>query len=177
MRCDDDLAPRPDFAAPTRRGRTRRSGGVIGICRNIFPETPYAAASTAGLDADLRQRAYAYAAPAEHCWRYWAGNVSVDRDSWDGWATYDAGFRAYGWEDVDWGYRLMRGSASRSTVVPELETDHHIAATTTAGRGVRAYYAGSASRRFEAQARRACCPGGGGRDPWGLAVRRGGPRR
>ena len=37
------------------------------------------------------------------------------------------------------------------TVVPDLETDHHIAATTTAGRALRAYYSGSARRRFEAK--------------------------
>ena len=55
------------------------------------------------------------------------------------------------------------------TVVPTLETDHHIAATTTAGRALRAYYSGSARRRFESKhGFQVLAPGG--RDPWNLAV-------
>jgi glycosyltransferase involved in cell wall biosynthesis len=167
VRCDDDLAPKPDFLS--RHVEAHRDGpvGVIGMCRNIFPHTPYATAY--GWPAYLRQRAAAYAAPPEERWHYWGGNISIDRGSWDRVGPYDPDFRAYGWEDVDWGYRLMRAGVP-IVVEPGLETDHHIAATTTAGRALRAYYSGSARRRFETK-HGFQVVAAGGRDPWNLAVR------
>jgi hypothetical protein len=95
--------------------------------------------------------------------------VSVDRETWDRVGPYDEGYRGYGWEDVDWGYRVHDAGVP-ITVVPELETDHHIAATTTAGRSLRAYYSGSARRRFESKhGTEVVAPSG--RDTWNLAVR------
>ena len=166
VRCDDDLAPKPDFLR--RHVEAHRDGpvGVIGMCRNIFPQTPYATAY--GRPAYARQRAGAYAAPPEQRWHFWGGNISIDRESWDRVGPYDPDFRAYGWEDVDWGYRLMRAGVP-IVVEPGLETDHHIAATTTAGRALRAYYSGSARRRFETKhGFQVMAPAG--RDPWNLAV-------
>jgi glycosyltransferase involved in cell wall biosynthesis len=167
LRCDDDLAPRPDFLAGHVGAHADGPRGVIGMCRNLFPETAYAAAY--GRRAYVRQRDAAYAAAAEDRWHYWGGNVSVDRATWHRVGPYDESFRSYGWEDVDWGYRLSRLGVP-IVVVPALETDHHIAATTTAGRALRAYYSGSARHRFEAKHGTLAMAGGRSFDPWNLAV-------
>ena len=53
---------------------------------------------------------------------------------------------------------------------PALETDHHIAAVSTSGRVLRAYYSGSARRRFEAKHGFVVVPPPA-LSPWGLAVR------
>ena len=138
------------------------------MCRNVFPETAVRPRlRAAGL------RAVPRAAPTprrpDTRWRYWGGNVSVDRETWDRVGPYDEGYRGYGWEDVDWGYRAARGRCADRRSSPGLETDHHIAATTTAGRALRAYYSGSARRRFETKhGFQVVAPAG--LDPWNLAV-------
>jgi hypothetical protein len=50
----------------------------------------------------------AFALPAQQRWRLWGANVSVRRDTWRDIGGYDTAYRAYGFEDVDWGYRLHR---------------------------------------------------------------------
>ena len=88
---------------------------------------------------------------------------------WEEVGPYDGAFRAYGWEDVDWGYRLHRlGHPIR--IDPTLETDHHVAAVSTSGRVLRAYYSGSARSRFEAKHGFVVVPPPP-LSPWGLAVR------
>jgi glycosyltransferase involved in cell wall biosynthesis len=82
---------------------------------------------------------------------------------------YDESYRGDGYEDVDWGYRAHLAGLSIE-VLPELETDHHVAATTTADRALRAYYSGSALRRFEAKHDLPASPRKA-LDPWNLAVR------
>ena len=71
--------------------------------------------------AEQRLRASAYAAGPEVSWRFWAGNVGVRRASWERVGPYDTDFRAYGWEDVDWGYRLHTAGIP-IVVDPALET-------------------------------------------------------
>jgi glycosyltransferase involved in cell wall biosynthesis len=167
VRCDDDLVPGPDYVRQHAEGHQDGRRGVVGMCRNVFPETAYARAY--GRPAYERFRAGAHAAPPETRWRYWGGNVSVDRETWQQVGPYDEGYRGYGWEDVDWGYRLHRAGVP-IVVVPGLETDHHIAATTTAGRALRAYYSGSARQRFEAEhGFQVVAPGG--HDAWNVGVR------
>ena len=166
VRCDDDLAPGPDYVRLHAAAHEAGPAGAVGMCRNVFPETAYA--RVYGRPAYERFRDGAHAAPPDTRWRYWGGNVSVDRETWDRVGPYDESYRGYGWEDVDWGYRVHSAGVP-ITVVPELETDHHIAATTTAGRALRAYYSGSARRRFEAKhGFQVVAPTG--RDPWNLAV-------
>ena len=173
VRCDDDLVPRPDFvslhAAAHDQADDRGPCGVIGMCRNLFPETPYARAY--GRPAYTRLREHAHAAPRAERWRYWGGNVSVDRDTWDRVGPYDESYRGYGWEDADWGFRLHEAGVP-IVVAPGLETDHHVAATTTSGRALRAYQSGTAKRRFEAK-HGVRVDGPRGHDPWNLAVRAG----
>ncbi|GAB2974519.1 glycosyltransferase family 2 protein [Nocardioides montaniterrae] len=146
VRCDDDLAPAPDFAARHAAHHTGDPVGVIGLVRNLFPDTAYARAY--GRHWDRLQREQAYAAPPAQAWRHWAANASVTRATWDLVGPYDEGYRGYGWEDVDWGYRLHL--AGVPVVIDErLETDHHLAAVTTEIRVRRALHSGAAQARFE----------------------------
>jgi len=146
IRCDDDLRPLPEYIESHVKRHTAGPVGVVGLCRNHFPPTPYA--RVYGEPADVNFRRDAYAAPPAQRWRYWAGNVSTTRQVHDLVGEYDTGFRAYGWEDVDWGHRL-HALGLPVTLAPELETPHHVAATTTVGRTQRAYYSGAARIRFE----------------------------
>jgi glycosyltransferase involved in cell wall biosynthesis len=146
VRCDDDLVPAPDYVLGHTRAHAGESVGAVGLYRNVYPETTYA--RVYGRAWDVRFRDEAYRVPPTETWRYWAGNVSVSRDAWERVGRYDTGFRAYGWEDVDWGYRLMQ-SGVPIVLDPSLETEHRIAATTTAMRTQRAFYSGAARDRFE----------------------------
>jgi len=148
IRCDDDLRPKPDYVAAHLAAHAGETVGAVGAVQNVFPETPYARAY--GTARDGRFRIDAYAAPAERRWRYWCGNVSVTRETYDLVGDYDEGFRAYGWEDVDWGYRLARRGVP-VVLAPELETPHHIAAVTTEMRVKRAFYSGAAKLTFAAK--------------------------
>nr|WP_307861105.1 glycosyltransferase family A protein [Microbacterium sp. SD291] len=148
IRCDDDLRPWVDYVAGHVARHAGDSVGVIGLYRNIYPATPYARAY--GIERDLRFRRSAYSAEASEVWRYWAGNVSVTRATFDRVGNYDTTFRTYGWEDVDWGYRLKESDVPVE-LAPELETDHHVAATTTEVRVRRAFYSGAARLKFEAK--------------------------
>jgi hypothetical protein len=87
--------------------------GVVAMCRDVFPDTPYARAY--GVDAEPRIR---------------------DRE--------------YGWEDIDWGYRLHRLGVP--IVIPEgFTTLHHGPVTSTVEKASRAFSTGSARRRFLAR--------------------------
>ena len=146
IRCDDDLVPRPDYVRQHKAAHAEQPGGAIGLYLNVLPDTPYA--RTYGRRADDSFRAGAYGTPADRVWRYWAGNVSTTRGLWEAVGPYDPRYRAYGWEDVDWGYRLHRlGAPVR--LVPELETTHRVAAVTTRVRVKRAFHSGAARRTFE----------------------------
>lgn len=146
VRCDDDLVPQPDYLDRHLAAHADREVGVVGLYRNIYPETTYA--RVYGREWDERFRRDAYAVDGDELWRYWAGNASVTREVWDRVGPYDTQFRAYGFEDVDWGYRLRQAGVP-IILEPDLETDHRIAATTSAIRAQRAFYSGAARRRFE----------------------------
>lgn len=146
VRCDDDLIPRADYLTRHMRAHEAATVGAVGLYRNVYPDTTYA--RIYGRAWDRRFRDEAYGVDPGRAWRYWAGNVSVTRDTWERIGPYDTAFRAYGWEDVDWGYRLY--AAGIPIVLDRgLETEHRIAATTTAMRAQRAYYSGAARQRFE----------------------------
>ena len=101
---------------------------MIAMCRDVFPDTPYARAY--GIAADERLRTAAFATPAARTWQWWSGNVSTTRDDFHRVGAYDESFRAYGWEDVEWGYRLHR-AGREILIAPGFSTLHHGPVTTT----------------------------------------------
>lgn len=146
IRCDDDLEPAPDYVERHVASHAEQDQGTIGICLNVLPDTRYA--TVYGAQADELFRAGAYEASADTTWRFWAGNVSVTRDIWNRIGEYDTRYQAYGWEDVDYGWRLHEAGVP-IVVDPTLETRHHAAAINTASRAPRAYRSGQARQLFD----------------------------
>ena len=149
VRCDDDLEPAPNYVQQFSQLLTANpEAGVIGLYKNNYPSTAYSRAY--GEIVDRRFAKEAYADSADHRWHYWAGNCAVTRATFDQVGSYDEAFRQYGWEDVDWGYRLAK--LGHPIILSEdLETTHNVAATTTAGRCERARWSGVASLKFYAK--------------------------
>ena len=148
IRCDDDLRPNPDYVERNVARHRGQPVGVVGLYQNVFPDTDYA--RVYGRPADVTFRRDAYLVAPEERWRYWAGNASVTRETYDRVGPYDRDYRAYGWEDVDWGYRLL-ASGVPIVIDPDLETPHHIAATTTESKTLRAFHSGAARHLFESK--------------------------
>lgn len=148
IRCDDDLEPAADYISNHVAAHAGQLVGAVGFCHNVFPDTAYA--RVYGRAADVRFREEALATNSENHWRYWAGNVSVLRTLHQKIGGYDERFRRYGWEDVDYGYRLhLAGIPVR--LEPSLTALHHVAATTTSIRAYRALHAGAAREIFVAK--------------------------
>ena len=146
IRCDDDLAPERDYVRSHVEAHCAGPVGVIGLYRNVLEDNIYN--RVYGTSADQLYRRNAYAAGREQRWRYWAGNCSVHRETWERVGPYDARYRAYGWEDVDFGFRLHRAGVPVE-LEPELETEHRAAAVNTRTRVQRAYRSGQARHLFD----------------------------
>jgi GT2 family glycosyltransferase len=67
---------------------------------------------------------------------------------WNVVGGYDTAYRAYGMEDVDWGFRLHQAGFD-IVVDPALDATHLGAATTTEIRALRAFHSGAARRTFD----------------------------
>lgn len=148
IRCDDDLVPSPNYVLKHVEAHAEARVGVIGMYLNVYPDTPYS--KHYGTKADIRMREMAAKATEKESWRFWAGNCSIDRETWNNIGNYDPTYRLYGWEDVDYGYRLYKSGVS--IIIPEeLATVHRVAATTTASRARRSAYAAAARRIFESK--------------------------
>lgn len=167
VRCDDDLVPADNYVATHRELHRPGNRGLIGLYRNVYPDTPYA--RSYGRIHDVRFREQAYATEDTARWHYWAGNVSLSRATYELAGEYDTRFRAYGYEDVDMGYRLQQLGVEIK-LVPELETPHYVAATTTAVRVKRAFYSGAARKTFLTKHHLGHTPPGAGL--WGNLVAR-----
>lgn len=146
IRCDDDFEPSPGHVAAHIDAHERRECGVVGLPLNIAPENAYMRAY--GRSADERGRADAYATAPEERWRLWGGNTSVTRDVYRRVGGFDTRYRGYGWEDLDFGYRLHQ-LAIPIELVREAEVRHHMASVSTRIRAGRAYRSGEARARFE----------------------------
>ena len=146
IRCDDDLEPAPDYVERHVANHADREQGTIGICLNVLLDNRYTAVY--GAEADERVRAGAYRADDNQTWRYWAGNVSITKEVWDRIGPYDDHYQAYGWEDVDYGWRLHQAGIP-IVVDPALATRHHAAAVSTLARVSRSYRSGQARRTFD----------------------------
>ena len=168
IRCDDDLEPASDFVRGHLDAHRGRTVAVVGLYRNVFPDTGYAIAY--GRVADVRFRDDAYRVPESETWRYWAGNASVTREVASRVGGYDESFRAYGWEDVDWGHRLHLLGVP-VVLEPALETTHRLSAVTARSRVERAFYSGAARRQFVAKHGLTELAPRTPRSAWGLTVR------
>lgn len=147
IRCDDDFEPSPRHVAAHVAAHERRECGVIGLPRNIAPDSAYL--RTYGLDADARHRVAALSAPPEERWRFWGGNTSVTREVFERVGDFDDRYRGYGWEDVDFGYRVHQLGVPID-VVEATEVRHHMASIDTRTRAQRAFWSGQARHQFEA---------------------------
>lgn len=147
LRCDDDLVPPPHFVEGHAQHHDEQDPvGVIGFCQNVFPDSVYA--RVYGAEADQRHWAEACSGPADERWRYWAANCSVPRSTWAEVGPYDLRYVGWGWEDVDWGYRLHCLGVP-IIVDPGLAADHLHVVETCEERVARAYSSGRARRTFE----------------------------
>ena len=169
IRADDDLEPGPHYIRDHVAAHEEGPRGVIGLTKDVLPETAYQ--KVYGTAQGRTHRAHAYALPAEQQWRHWAGNVSVPRTLHEELGGYDPDYRRYGWEDVDFGYRL-HAAGYPVVICPELETRHHAAAATTYTKARRALHSGSARQTFVAKHGVGVLEGvGAPAGLWGAAVR------
>ena len=145
IRADDDLELESDFVEHHVRLHEEAPRGVIAMCTDVFPDTPYARAY--GIEADEAIRAAAFATPPERTWQWWSGNVSTTADDFHRVGGYDEDFRAYGWEDIEWGYRLHLLGRD-ILIAPDFFTLHHGPVTSTVERLERAYASGAAYAKF-----------------------------
>lgn len=146
IRADDDFEPSPGHVAAHVAAHEGAACGAIGLPLNIAEDNAYMRAY--GYDADERGRAAAYAATPAERWRYWGGNTSVTRAVYDRVGGFDARYRGYGWEDVDFGYRVHQHGIP-IVILRDAEVRHHMASIDTRTRVGRAYASGQARRRFE----------------------------
>lgn len=147
IRSDDDLEPDPGFVSGHLERHRAAAGpiGVVGLTTNEFPETPFARAY--GHAANKRFLDDALSLPPDRTWRLWSANVSVDARIHAALGGYDERYHRYGWEDVDFGYRLHEAGIP-VIVAPEVMAVHHGASTTTAVRSIRALHSGAARETF-----------------------------
>ncbi len=168
IRADDDLEPGPHYVRNHVGAHAGGPGGAIGLYLNVLPDTPYQRAY--GEEHDGLHRDQAYALPPAQQWRHWAGNVSVPRALHEQIGGYDPDYRQYGWEDIDYGYRL-HAAGYPVRIRRELETPHHAAAVTTATKAVRALHGTAARNLFIRKHGSDVVDSGPPQGLWGLAVR------
>ena len=170
IRCDDDLEPGLDFVANHIAHHAGEPVGIIGVCHDVFAgDSRYA--QVYGKPADERLRASWVELPSDQTWRTWSANVSVTRETYDRVGGYDsAQFRRYGWEDVDWGYRLHLLGAPVAIAL-DVDALHHNPSRSTRDRAARAFLSGASRGAFEAKHGPVLgAPPSPGRGPWGWAV-------
>lgn len=170
IRCDDDLVvPLRYVAAHVAAHRDAAQVAVVGPTRDIH--TPSAYSRAYGEDAAARSLHHALTRPPEEQWRLWAASCSITKATWDEIGPYDSRYQGYGWEDVDYGYRLHAAGVP-VRVLEEALAEHHGPARTARDRALKAFDAGRARetfRRIHPEAPIAeQTPGTG---LWGFAVR------
>lgn len=146
LRADDDFELVPGHVAAHLSHHENGECGVVGLPRNVAPATRYM--RVYGAEADDRGRRAAYALTTAERWRLWGGNVSVARSTYERLGDYDPRYRGYGWEDVDYGYRLCQAGIP-IVLAQDAEVQHHVASVTTPIRVRRAFDSGVARRTFD----------------------------
>lgn len=169
IRCDDDIEMKPDYIEKHlsfHKGTAEK--GVMGLVHNIYPDTPHARAY--GYYHDSKFREDAYKASADRLWNFWAANCSMRASTFKKVGGYDERYRRYGWEDVDMG-KMLQDAGVQLILAPELEVNHHIAATTTASRARRALHSGASRQIFLAKHGIDALPPVNPAGVWGIAVK------
>ncbi|MDY3677862.1 MAG: glycosyltransferase [Actinomyces urogenitalis] len=168
IRCDDDLAPGPAFVSSHLARHTVAGApiGVVGLTRDELARSPYARAYGESRSRLALAASYTGTHPA---WQHWAANCSLRRETWLEVGPYDVAYHHYGWEDVDYGYRLHEAGV-QVIIAPELETVHYGAADSTVARTLRAYHSGAARRTFDCLHPSALQPPTAGGSLWGHMV-------
>lgn len=146
IRCDDDFEPSVGHVAAHVAAHETRECGAIGLPLNIAAENAYM--RVYGHDADERGRRDAYATPPSERWKLWGGNTSVRREVFDRLGGFDDRYRGYGWEDLDFGYRLHQLGLPIE-LLPDAEVRHHMASVDTRARAQRALLSGMARHTFD----------------------------
>ena len=144
IRSDDDLLPRPDWVACHVATHEKRHVGVVGMCINVPHDTTYARV----YDQVATRQSRDAAAADPRAWARWGANVSVDRTMWNEIGDYDPAYRLYGWEDVDYGYRIHLAGYP-VVIQPGVEVLHRAASETAEGRMIRSLHSGAARHIFE----------------------------
>ena len=170
IRCDDDLVvPSGYVAAHFDAHASGDPVGVVGPTRDIHAPSAYARAY--GEDAARKSYAHVLSRPPAERWRLWAASCSITKSTWESIGAYDDRYKAYGWEDVDYGYRLH--SAGLPIEVVDAATAQHLGPAPTArARSIKAFEAGGARatfRRLHPEAPIGAPSAGTGL--WGAAVR------
>lgn len=173
IRCDDDLLPAPGFVVAHVSAHAAASDdeplAVVGPCPDVHSPSAYARAY--GSQAARRAQVAARDLPSAQRWRLWAANCSLTRETWQRIGTYDTDYRRYGWEDVDYGWRI-RTAGIEVLLLPEAAAGHLGAPTTATGRARRAFHSGAARRTFERKHPQAPLPPAiPPWSPWNTAVR------
>lgn len=147
IRCDDDLVVPPGFVSAHVAAHRDRAEpvAVAGLTRDVHEDSPFAHAY--GAAAAERSFSHASTRPAPERWRHWAANCSIDRATWEEIGPYDPAYRAYGWEDVDFGYRLHAAGIPLLRV-PAADAEHHGPARTAGARALKAFDSGAARDTF-----------------------------
>ena len=175
IRCDDDLVVPPGFVAAHveahRTAAAQKPGaaiGVVGPTRDIHEDSAYGRAY--GRQAAETSYRFATERPADERWRLWAADCSITRETWERVGPYCQEYRAYGWEDVDYGYRL-HDAGIPIEVVPAAGAEHHGPARSASGRAVKAFDSGVARAIFvRLHPTAPLAPPNTGHGPWGVLV-------
>lgn len=146
IRADDDFELNPGHIAAHVEPHLTGEVGVVGLPLNVAPDNAYM--RTYGAWADKVGRDGARATPPADRWRLWGGNVSCTRGLFDRVGGYDPRYKGYGWEDLDFGYRLARLGIP-IVIAEDANVRHHMAAVTADVRVQRACSSGAARRQFE----------------------------
>ncbi|WP_392545017.1 glycosyltransferase [Oryzobacter telluris] len=147
IRCDDDLTPAPDMVRRhLAHHRDTDDVGVVGLTRDVLPDSPYARAY--GRSATARALAASYARPEGERWVSWAAHNSVLRDRLEAVGGFDESFSYR--EDSDLGLRLQE-SGIRIVIDPDLEIEHRGAAHDAETRAARAWVSGASEVLFRSR--------------------------
>lgn len=146
IRADDDFELSPTHVAAHLAPHEEAECGVVGLPRNVGPPSRYM--RVYGTPADSRGREEAHAMAPDARWRLWGGNVSIRRSTFERIGEYDTRYRGYGWEDFDFGYRLVMAGVP-IVLADDAEVLHHLASTSTEARVRRALASGAARSTFD----------------------------